>query len=47
MAGMAYLSYVVSEQLQLSGILSVFFAGITMSHYTWHNITESSRVTTK
>lgn len=31
----------------LSGILTVFFCGIVMSHYTWHNISESSRVTTK
>ena len=32
---------------ELSGILTVFFCGIVMSHYTWHNVTESSRVTTK
>jgi NhaP-type Na+/H+ or K+/H+ antiporter len=31
----------------LSGILSVFFCGIVMSHYTWHNVTENSRTTTK
>lgn len=31
----------------LSAILTVFFSGIVMSHYTWHNVTESSRVTTK
>ncbi|KAI7757616.1 hypothetical protein M8C21_016507, partial [Ambrosia artemisiifolia] len=31
----------------LSGILTVFFCGIVMSHYTWHNVTEKSRVTTK
>lgn len=44
---MAYLSYLVSELCELSGILTVFFCGVVMSHYTWHNITESSRVTTK
>ncbi|KAK2976821.1 hypothetical protein RJ640_002220 [Escallonia rubra] len=44
---MAYLSYMVAELLSLSGILTVFFCGIVMSHYTWHNVTESSRVTTK
>ncbi|XP_042518558.1 sodium/hydrogen exchanger 1-like [Macadamia integrifolia] len=33
--------------LSLSGILTVFFCGIVMSHYTWHNVTESSRITTK
>ncbi|KAG7968584.1 hypothetical protein I3843_08G161700 [Carya illinoinensis] len=31
----------------LSGILTIFFCGIVMSHYTWHNVTESSRITTK
>ncbi|KAM2613072.1 hypothetical protein TB2_032950 [Malus domestica] len=44
---MAYLSYMLAELLSLSGILTVFFCGIVMSHYTWHNVTESSRVTTK
>ncbi|XP_047319356.1 sodium/hydrogen exchanger 2-like [Impatiens glandulifera] len=44
---MAYLSYMVSELFYLSAILTVFFCGIVMSHYTWHNVTESSRVTTK
>lgn len=44
---MAYLSYLISELCELSGILTIFFCGVVMSHYTWHNITESSRVTTK
>ncbi|XXG64828.1 hypothetical protein AAC387_Pa05g2680 [Persea americana] len=44
---MAYLSYVLAELFKLSAILTVFFCGIVMSHYTWHNVTESSRVTTK
>ncbi|XP_020675053.1 sodium/hydrogen exchanger 4 [Dendrobium catenatum] len=44
---MAYLSYVVAELLNLSGIPTVFFCGIVMSHYAWHNATESSRVTTR
>nr|AVG70975.1 NHX1 protein [Fagopyrum esculentum] len=44
---MAYLSYMIAELIDLSGILTVFFCGIVMSHYTWHNITESSRITTK
>ncbi|VVA14104.1 PREDICTED: sodium/hydrogen exchanger [Prunus dulcis] len=44
---MAYLSYMVAELFDLSGILTVFFCGIVMSHYTWHNVTERSRVTTK
>ncbi|WOL06731.1 sodium/hydrogen exchanger 2-like [Canna indica] len=44
---MAYLSYMLAELLDLSGILTVFFCGLVMSHYTWHNVTESSRITTK
>ncbi|XP_050216257.1 sodium/hydrogen exchanger 4 [Mercurialis annua] len=44
---MAYLSYMVAELLELSGILTVFFCGILMSHYAWHNVTDSSRITTK
>eukprot|EP00246_Nothoceros_aenigmaticus_P008932 TRINITY_DN241_c1_g1_i2.p1 TRINITY_DN241_c1_g1~~TRINITY_DN241_c1_g1_i2.p1 ORF type:complete len:317 (-),score=29.29 TRINITY_DN241_c1_g1_i2:33-983(-) len=44
---MAYLSYILAELFWLSGILTVFFCGIVMSHYTWHNVTESSRITTK
>ncbi|KAJ0980703.1 hypothetical protein J5N97_008958 [Dioscorea zingiberensis] len=44
---MAYLSYMLAEFLNLSSILTVFFCGIVMSHYTWHNVTESSRITTK
>ncbi|XP_022722271.1 sodium/hydrogen exchanger 2-like isoform X2 [Durio zibethinus] len=44
---MAYLSYMLAELFYLSAILTVFFCGIVMSHYTWHNVTENSRVTTK
>ncbi|KAL1372568.1 hypothetical protein HN51_002693 [Arachis hypogaea] len=44
---MAYLSYMLAELFALSAILTMFFCGIVMSHYTWHNVTESSRVTTK
>ncbi|KAL6592686.1 hypothetical protein ACP70R_049361 [Stipagrostis hirtigluma subsp. patula] len=47
MALMAYLSYMLAELLSLSGILTVFFCGIVMSHYAWHNVTESSRITTR
>lgn len=44
---MAYLSYMLAELCHLSGILTVFFCGIVMSHYTWHNVTGNSRITTK
>ncbi|XP_031284196.1 sodium/hydrogen exchanger 4 isoform X2 [Pistacia vera] len=33
--------------LELSGILTVFFCGIFMSHYAWYNVTDSSRITTR
>ncbi|RZC65806.1 hypothetical protein C5167_009491 [Papaver somniferum] len=41
---MPYLSYMLAELLHLSGILTVFFCGIVMSHYAWHNVTENSRL---
>ncbi|XP_078443397.1 Na+/H+ (sodium hydrogen) exchanger 3 isoform X2 [Wolffia australiana] len=44
---MAYLSYMLAELFRLSSILTVFFSGIVMSHYAWHNVTESSRTTTR
>ncbi|CAN6469268.1 unnamed protein product [Victoria cruziana] len=44
---MPYLSYMLAVIFNLSAILTVFFCGIVMSHYTWHNVTESSRITTK
>ncbi|KAJ0989753.1 hypothetical protein J5N97_008109 [Dioscorea zingiberensis] len=44
---MAYLSYMLAELSQLSGILTVFFCGIVMSHYAWYNVTEKSRITTR
>ncbi|KAJ4765003.1 Sodium/hydrogen exchanger [Rhynchospora pubera] len=47
MSLMAYLSYMLAELLQLSGILTVFFCGIVMSHYAWHNVSENSRITTR
>ncbi|KAJ9543130.1 hypothetical protein OSB04_022837 [Centaurea solstitialis] len=44
---MAYLSYITAEVFKLSGILTVFFCGILMSHYAWHNVTVKSQVTTR
>ncbi|PWA56080.1 Na+/H+ antiporter [Artemisia annua] len=42
---MAYLSYMLAECI--NKVFVLFFCGIVMSHYTWHNVTEKSRVTTK
>lgn len=44
--GMGFLAYSVGEALDLSGIFTVFFAGITMSHYTWHSLSPSAKVVT-
>ncbi|XP_028789125.1 sodium/hydrogen exchanger 2-like isoform X2 [Neltuma alba] len=44
---MAYLSYMLAELVNLSGILTVFFCGIAMSHYTWHNVSDCSKVTSR
>ncbi|KAF8409666.1 hypothetical protein HHK36_005745 [Tetracentron sinense] len=43
----AYLSYMLAELLHLSGILTVFFCGIVMSHYAWHNVTKNSKIATR
>ncbi|KAJ1435708.1 Protein Networked [Sesbania bispinosa] len=43
----AYFSYIFAELLGLSGILTVFFCGILMSHYTWHNVAENSKITSR
>ncbi|KAF9587906.1 hypothetical protein IFM89_006160 [Coptis chinensis] len=47
MSLMAYLSYLLAELLHLSGILTVFFCGIVMSHYAWHNVSENSKITSR
>ena len=39
----AYLSYMTSEELSLSGIVTLFCCGFTMNHYTYYNLSEDSR----
>lgn len=41
------ITFFTLQLLQLSGILTVFFCGIVMSHYAWHNVSDSSRITTR
>ncbi|XJO77502.1 hypothetical protein BDV3_002072 [Batrachochytrium dendrobatidis] len=43
----AYSSYLLAEVLSLTGIISVFFCGITMSHYAYSNLTELTQRTMK
>lgn len=41
----AYGSYSFSESLQLSGIMSLFFCGVVLSHYNSYNLSPTSQVT--
>ena len=38
-----YLSYTISEILGLSGIMAIFFCGVFMGHYAWHNLSQKSQ----
>jgi solute carrier family 9 (sodium/hydrogen exchanger), member 6/7 len=40
---LAYLSYMISEELNLSGIITLFCCGFTMNHYTYYNLSEESK----
>jgi len=40
---LAYLSYVISEYLEISGVISLFVCAMVMSHYCWYSISENSR----
>lgn len=41
----AYGSYAFSESLDLSGIMSLFFCGICLSHYNSYNLSATSKIT--
>jgi sodium/hydrogen exchanger 8 len=43
----AYCSYLLAEILGLTGIISIFFTGITMAHYATPNMTELTKKTVK
>ena len=40
-----YASYIMSEHLELSGVISVLVSGISMSHYMFYNISDTGKVT--
>mmetsp|Transcript_62132 Transcript_62132/g.140535 ORF Transcript_62132/g.140535 Transcript_62132/m.140535 type:complete len:520 (-) Transcript_62132:148-1707(-) len=40
---LAYGSYALSEALELSGIMGLFFCGVVMSHYNSYNLSEVAR----
>jgi len=41
---LAYLSYMISEELGFSGIIGIFCCGFTMNHYTYYNLSEDSKL---
>ncbi|TMW57338.1 hypothetical protein Poli38472_003263 [Pythium oligandrum] len=41
----AYGSYALAEVMKLSGIMALFFCGITMAHYNSYNLSKESQVT--
>lgn len=44
---LAYLSYLLSNAFQISGIVSLLFCGMTMKHYCYPNMSIKTRSTTK
>ncbi|GAB4816283.1 hypothetical protein N2152v2_003329 [Parachlorella kessleri] len=42
----AYLSYLMGDVFELSGILALFVSAVAISHYALHNISTESRTTT-
>ncbi|XP_060600352.1 Na(+)/H(+) exchanger protein 7-like isoform X2 [Ruditapes philippinarum] len=45
--GFAYMSYVLSDMFEFSGIISIITCGIVQAHYTFHNVTKKSRLAIK
>ena len=43
----AYGSYALGEAISLSGIMSIFFTGIVLSHYNWYNLSILTRETSR
>eukprot|EP00290_Baffinella_frigidus_P055696 CAMPEP_0180342752 /NCGR_PEP_ID=MMETSP0989-20121125/1913_1 /TAXON_ID=697907 /ORGANISM="non described non described, Strain CCMP2293" /LENGTH=595 /DNA_ID=CAMNT_0022331649 /DNA_START=100 /DNA_END=1884 /DNA_ORIENTATION=- len=46
MLAMAYLSFIAADAARLSGLMAVFFCGITMSHYAQYNLSPEGQKTT-
>jgi len=39
-----YFSYVLAENMSMSGIMSIFFTGIGNAHYSYHNVGEEAQI---
>lgn len=43
----AFSSYCLAEIWHLSGVMALFFCGVTLAHYNWYNISKVSRASTR
>eukprot|EP00201_Polytomella_parva_P001073 CAMPEP_0175076912 /NCGR_PEP_ID=MMETSP0052_2-20121109/23043_1 /TAXON_ID=51329 ORGANISM="Polytomella parva, Strain SAG 63-3" /NCGR_SAMPLE_ID=MMETSP0052_2 /ASSEMBLY_ACC=CAM_ASM_000194 /LENGTH=541 /DNA_ID=CAMNT_0016346209 /DNA_START=104 /DNA_END=1725 /DNA_ORIENTATION=+ len=44
---LGFMAYFMAEVTNLSAILTVFFCGIAMSHYTWHSLCPTAQVVSR
>ena len=42
-----YLSYSIAEAFNISGILTLFIAAVTLAHYSWYSLSRSSQIATR
>ena len=42
--GLAYLSYLIADALEMSGIIAIVFCGLTMRHYTEKNMSKETNI---